>query len=255
MSTSEIIRIRELDINMIHPQTEHMFEEKHDSSRLIIIGKPGTGKSTIIDSLMYEKSHIIPVAEFMSGSEDSNNFYSTRAPPQFIHSKYDEDAFHDFKERQIIAKKHLPNPWAMLVLEDVTDDTSVLKRPIMLEAYKNGRHWKMLMLLSLQYALDILPAIRSTADGIFILREPIAKNRKILYENYASIVPTFDMFNQMMDQLTSDYCALYFHNKTVSNKLEDCVFYYTAKKVPENFKFGCYEYHLSAKNRGQIETN
>ena len=50
------------------------------------------------------------------------------------------------------------------------------------------------------------------------------------------------MFCDIMDQLTDDYTALYIHNSTHSNKLEDCIFYYKAKKIPDDFKFGCPDY-------------
>lgn len=244
MSSPEIIRIRELDVDTIRPYTKDMADPEHYGTRLIVIGKPGSGKTTLIDSLMYQKSHIIPVGLFMSGTEENNHFYASRAPEKFIFSEFNEDAFNDFVERQKTAREHLPNPWALVILDDVTDDPKSLKTPLMQSYFKLGRHWKMFFILSLQYALDVLPSIRTSADGVFILRDPIAKNRKILYENYASIIPSFDMFNQMMDQLTTDYCAIYINNQTTSNKLEDCVFYYTATPVPENFKFGCYEYFM-----------
>ena len=33
--------------------------------------------------------------------------------------------------------------------------------------------------------------------------------------------PTFEMFAQVMDQCTEDYCCLVIHNNAKSNKLED----------------------------------
>jgi hypothetical protein len=45
-----------------------------------------------------------------------------------------------------------------------------------------------------------------------------------------------------MDQITNDYTALYIHNNTASNNLEDCVFWYKAKPVPDSFKFGSQDY-------------
>jgi hypothetical protein len=107
----------------------------------------------------------------------------------------------------------------------------------------------MLFILSLQYALDIRPAIRTNVDGTFILREHSLKVRKTLWENYASIFPDFDQFCQVMDQLTTDYTALYIHNATQSNKIEDCVFWYRAKPVPENFRVGCQDYWEFHKER------
>jgi hypothetical protein len=107
----------------------------------------------------------------------------------------------------------------------------------------------MLYILSMQYCSDILPAIRTNVDGVFILREPILRNRKILYENYASIIPDFHIFCSILDQITDDNTALFIHNASKSNNWQDCVFWYKASKVPEGFVFGCPEYKSFHESR------
>jgi uncharacterized membrane-anchored protein YhcB (DUF1043 family) len=86
--------------------------------------------------------------------------------------------------------------------------------------------------------MDIKPVIRTNVDGVFILRETNLRNRKLLWENYAGVIPDFSMFCSILDQVTSDYTALYIHNATTSNKLEDCLFWYRAKEVPPDFRLG-----------------
>ena len=66
----------------------------------------------------------------------------------------------------------------------------------------------------------------------------VSKNRKSLWENYAGIIPDFQMFCDIMDQITDDYTALYVHNATNSNKLEDCIFWYKARPVPPDLSSG-----------------
>ena len=79
--------------------------------------------------------------------------------------------------------------------------------------------------MSLQYALDIKPAIRTNIDTTFILRESNLRNRRSLYENYAGVIPSFNDFCSILDEVTQDYTALVIHNATTSNELEDCVFF------------------------------
>ena len=107
----------------------------------------------------------------------------------------------------------------------------------------------MFFILSLQYSLDIKPAIRTNIDTTFILRESNLRNRRSLYENYAGVIPTFQDFCQLLDEVTQDYTALVIHNATTSNKLEDCVFYYKAPLVPEDFKFGSKDFWKFHNNR------
>ena len=202
-----------------------------------------TGKTTLITSLLYAKKHIFPVGMVMSGTEDSNGHYRKIFPSTFVYNKLNENQVENFVKRQKIAKKHLPNPWGVLLLDDCTDDPKLFNKPLFQGLYKNGRHWKMWYILSLQYCMDIKPVIRTNIDGTFILREPSLKNRRALWENYAGIIPDFSSFCEIMDQITDDYTALYIHNATQSNRLEDCVFWYKApKNMPNGFKMGCSDF-------------
>ena len=89
----------------------------------------------------------------------------------------------------------------------------------------------------MQYALGIPPNLRTNVDFVFILRENYVSNRKRLYEHYAGMFPTFEMFCQVMDQCTENYECLVINNNAKSNKLEDQVFWYKAE--PHNsFQIG-----------------
>lgn len=202
-----------------------------------------TGKSSLIASLLYAKKHIFPVALAFSGSEDSNGFYNKLLPGSFVFNEYNEDQIKSFVRRQKIAKAHLPNPWAVILLDDCTDDPKIFNTPLQHGMFKRGRHFSMLYIISLQYALDIKPVIRINIDGTFILREPNLKIRRVLYENYAGCVPDFNLFCELMDKLTDEWSALYVHNQSSSTNWEDNIYWYKADLIDPNWKFGSKDYH------------
>lgn len=238
------IEINELNLDDISPnESTYMLNGRDDpgGSKIIVIGKPKTGKTTLICSLLYHKRNIIPTGIVVCGTEDSSGTYNRIFPSSFIYNKYDESIMEKFIIRQKTAKKYIENPWAVCLLDDCTDNPGIFRKTIQQGFFKNGRHWKMLYIVSLQYCMDILPVIRSTVDGVFILREASVRIRKSLYENYASIIPDFLLFCELMDKLTDDYTAIFIKNLTNTNKWQECVFWYKAKPCPDDFKFGCPE--------------
>lgn len=105
----------------------------------------------------------------------------------------------------------------------------------------------------MQYPLGIQPNLRTNVDYVFILREPYLTNRKRIWENYASMFPTFEAFNSVMDQTTENYECLVINNNAKSNKLNDCVFWYKAENRPNNFKLGSKEFWELSKNLGDSD--
>ena len=248
MSSTTIVK--ELDLDMVVPNRESIKTDK-GGTKICIIGKPGTGKSVLIKDLIYSKKDIIPVGTVISGSEDSNKFYETFFPKLFIYEKYNKSIIERFIERQKIAKEKFGdtwNPWSLLVMDDCMDDVRIFNDPIMIGLFKNSRHWSMMSIFACQYVFDFKPVIRSNIDSTFIFREPNAITREKIWKNFASIIPTFKLFNQLMDEITSDYTCLYIDNFTTSNNWQDCVYYYRAKKRPD-FVFGCSDYWKFAETR------
>jgi hypothetical protein len=139
-SDSVLEEIPELDLELISPNTHSYMKPEQGGHKLVVIGKPGTGKTTLIADILYSKKHLIPVGQVFSGTEDSNGFYRQMFPSTFVFNKYDEDSIKKFIARQKIAKQHLENPWSVLLIDDCTDEPAVFRKPLQQGLYKRGRH-------------------------------------------------------------------------------------------------------------------
>jgi hypothetical protein len=215
--------------------------EIDDDKVVVLIGKRDTGKSFLCRDLLYHKQHI-PVGQVISGTEAANSFYSSIVPKLFIHGEFKKEIIANILKRQklmIEQIKQNPNmdPRAFLILDDCLYDQTWVKDINIRSLFMNGRHYKILFILTMQFALGIPPNLRTNIDYVFILRENIYNNRKRIYEHYAGMFPTFEMFCQVMDQCTENYECLVVNNNSKSNRLQDQVFWYKAEAHPD-FKIG-----------------
>ena len=224
---------------------------------IVLIGRRDTGKSFLVRDLLFYQQDI-PIGTVISGTEAGNGFYSAHVPKLFIHEEYNTAIIENIlkrqkqvlkqvkKEEQTFKKSNI-DPRAFVILDDCLYDNTWAKDKLMRLLFMNGRHWKIMLVITMQYPLGIPPNLRTNIDYVFILREPYITNRKRIYENYAGMFPTFESFCQVMDQCTENYECLVINNNAKSNKLQDLIFWYKAEPHP-NFKLGSKEFWELSKD-------
>jgi len=218
---------------------------------IVLIGRRDTGKSFLVRDLLYYHQDI-PIGTVISGTEAGNGFYSTMVPKLFIHDEYNTAIIENILKRQKLVIKQIKkekdaygrssiDPRAFVILDDCLYDNSWAREKLMRLLFMNGRHWKIMLVITMQYPLGVPPNLRTNIDYTFILREPYINNRKRIYENYAGMFPTFESFCQVMDQCTENYECLVISNNCKSNKLDDQIFWYKAESHRE-FKLGAQQF-------------
>jgi hypothetical protein len=218
---------------------------------VVFIGKRETGKSFLVRDLLYYQQDI-PIGTVISATESANQFYGNIIPSLFIHDEYESNIIINVLKRQKLVIKELKkqfhekgvtniDPRSFLILDDCLADSTWTKDKNVRALFMNGRHYKMLFVITMQYCMGIPPNLRTNVDYIFILRENIIANRKRLYDQYAGMFPTFEIFCQVMDQCTENFECLVVNNNAKTNKLEDQVFWYKAD-THKDFKVGAAEF-------------
>ena len=246
-----------LQINKFNPK---VIEERRVSgagpATIVFVGKRGTGKSTLVADILYYCKKI-PMGVAISATEDGNAYYSKYIPDIFIHSEYKSDVVQSIVNRQkrVISavedktKKDSSND-AFILLDDCMYDKKMIRDPNIRGVFMNGRHWRIMFMLTMQYCMDLPPDLRTNIDFVFILRENIIQNQDKLYKNFFGIFPNIDLFRQVMNSCTEGYDCLVLDNTSKSNKIEDCVFWYCAKP-DRKFQIGSkdlWEYHKKNYN-------
>jgi hypothetical protein len=235
-------QLRKFNMDMI---TERCDIDSRKSPMMVIIGKKDTGKSFLVRDVLFQTQRHFPVGTVISATEAANEFFQTMVPSKFIHDKYRPEIVQNVIKRQATIKDKRNkdktargggsnvDPRAFLILDDcLYDAKSWINEESTRFVFMNGRHIDLMTIITMQYPLGITPNLRTNVDFVFILRENILGNRRRIYENYAGMFPTFEMFCSFMDQCTENYECLVICNNVSSNKLEDQVFWYKASEHP-----------------------
>ena len=218
---------------------------------VVLIGRRDTGKSFLVRDLLYYHQDI-PIGTVISGTEEGNGFYSKLVPKLFIHNEYNTAIIENILKRQRGVLKQVKkemeqfkrstiDPRTFVIMDDCLYDNTWARDKMMRLLFMNGRHWKVMLLITMQYPLGIPPTLRTNIDYVFILREPYIANRKRIYENYAGMFPTLESFCQVMDQCTENFECLVINNNAKSNKIQDQVFWYKAD-AHNDFRLGSKEF-------------
>ena len=249
MTTSSIggsLELKKFDMKKI------VFDPKENKGPVIVmIGRRDTGKSMLVRDLLYFHQDI-PVGAVMSGTEAGNGFYAELVPKLFIHHEYNSVIVENILRRQQVVlkqmKKEVTNynkttidPRTFVILDDCLYDDKWTRDKLMRILFMNGRHWKIMLIITMQYPLGIPPNLRTNVDYVFILRENVGSNRKRIFDNYASMFPTFEAFCSVLDSCTENYECLVIVNNSQSNILKDQIFWYKAEKRGA-FKLGAKQF-------------
>ena len=218
---------------------------------IAIIAKRASGKSFLTRELLFKKRKVGCMVA-ISRTEKLNRFYSNFIPDIYIYSEYNSNILNNIFKRQSLLNennkqnsklgKRIKDDSLMLIMDDCMSSKGTwINDPNILELFFNGRHHHLSFILTMQYSVGIPPEMRSNFDYIFLLAEDIISNRKRLYEHYAGMFPTFDIFQQVFSSITENYGILVINNRIHSRNITDKIFWYKAKEVPE-FKTGMKKY-------------
>lgn len=211
-----------------------------DNATAFFVGKRGGGKTTLVANIMKAKQHL-PYGVVVSATEEANEYWAKHVPARFIHKKYNKG----ITSRAIAMQRALAKsagqdettPMFMLY-DDIMYDRSFPNDEETRELFMNGRHYKIFLMLTAQYCMDLPPALRANIDFVFILQDHIQRNKDRLYQCYAGVFSNYADFLAVLEKYTSGYGCIVIDNTARSNKVDDVVFWYRADKDPGDFRVG-----------------
>ena len=195
-----------------------------NDSTVIIIGKRETGKTYLINDML--KNCAIPIGSVVSSKPE--NSYSKTVPQASIHTEYTPSIFSNMP-KPIISNRPASDR-QFLVVDNSFWNNDWQKDNTFIPCYVNNRAFRLLMIVSMAYAMPIDLKMRGNTDYIFVFRESVADHRRHIYDQYGHMFPTFELFCEALDQCTSGKyeCMVIRNTHPRGLKLENQVFWYRA---------------------------
>jgi hypothetical protein len=213
---------------------------------IVMIAKRRCGKSWIVRDIAYHYRKI-PGGTIISPTDKMNPFYKLFFPDIYIHYDISPTLFQKILARQatMIEKAKIKkkegkkiDPRAILIMDDCLADKGKWEKDQSIrEILMNGRHFRLMYILTMQTPLGIKPDLRLNFDYVFALKELSEINRKKLMDNYCGILAPYPRFVQIFSMCTANHKALVIDNTSSSDDIEDRVFWFKAEN--RKFTFGC----------------
>lgn len=205
---------------------------------VLLIGKRGSGKTTLMKDIMYHMRDKLEFGIAMSPTEDTTASLSSFIPPTCIYNTYSNVVLETLLETQRKQIKKGSQKNVFLLLDDCMYDKKIMAGTSTRELFMNGRHRKVFFMNSVQYMMDMPAALRSQVDYVFALKENIISSREKLWKYFFGMFQDFRDFNKVMNSCTQGYECIVVDNTVRSNDLSDCIYWYQANVSLPPFRMG-----------------
>jgi hypothetical protein len=212
---------------------------KRDGRIIMIIGRRGSGKSSLIEWLMHELHTRYDFALGMAPTRSSIEMLERHMPFSMVHDDgFAEDAFKKLIgiANSLANKGKLKN--GLLVMDDCNSSKEAFRGKDMRNAFFNGRQYGLTIVWGVHWCMDLLPDLRAQVDYVIVLKDSNRKNKERLYNNFFGMFDKFDDFQRVMDSCTANKECLVLDNTVPEQNPANCLYWYKAKLNPPPFHIG-----------------
>lgn len=221
---------------------------------VVAVGKRRTGKTWVFRNIMYLLKDKLPAGIVISQTDELNKFWRQYVPKQFIFNKYDPEILQAVFRRQkkilndvnkTDEEKDAEAPFFIL-LDDVISDQRLKYDEALMELFVAGRHYRLFILITTQYAKAITPTLRGNTDYCFMMKCLQQRQLEALWEDFGSFL-TKDAFAHILNAYTEDNEVLVINTCPDTEVDPISMMGWWKAEDPGEFKMGSEEYWRSAE--------
>lgn len=163
-----------------------------DDFTVLLIGRRRSGKTWIARWIMYHLRHRFPCGVVITGTK-LNHFWQKHIPVEFIHDIEDMDlVLRSVFKRQEYVLEHPElgiDPRMFVILDDILSEKYKVRfSKALAQAFTDGRHHKLFILVTSQDPKGIPPDLRENADLCVVFRQYQKSRKKSCSEEYLDYI-------------------------------------------------------------------
>lgn len=200
------------------------------NSVLCIIGRRGSGKSSIVFSLLYYMRKMFDVVFAFCPTVDVARKFQKILPDCFVWNETQSEESLDTTLRtftEILNQGKTRR--GLIVGDDCAFDGKFFKSIPVRELAYNGRNCNLSWMITCQGNVDLPPQIRGQIDYVLLARENINTTIESLYKRYAGIFDSQEHFKRVLKRVTQNYTALVIDQTKTTSDISKCVFFFRSK--------------------------
>lgn len=214
------------------------------NSFITIIGKRGTGKTTILNNYCYENYKRIRLPVLISATADIKKDFYGIIPELFIHNEYNPDIIKYFLKDQMEVTEKIEKgecsknikKLGLFIMDDILGTEPCWKKDQSFQSIVfNGRNFNITNIISVQNPLAIPPNFRGNVDYVILSPITTEKGKKYIFDYiWDQSFGDYDHFKSYLDIITKQkFHYMLLDNKHTPSKIEDYVYY--VKTTPTHY--------------------
>jgi hypothetical protein len=221
---------------------------------VVAIGKRRTGKSWAFRHILHSLKEHFNAGICISQTDELNGFWRQYMPAKYIFPRFHPEILLAVFARQksilndnrLTEEEREKEARFFIILDDVISDTSIRYDETIAELFVAGRHYKLFVIITTQYAKAITPTLRSNADYVFMLHNKQEGQREALWRDFADFM-TKEGFCTLLDAYTEDNEILVVDTSEPTSKPWEVLHWFKADD-PGAFQLGNLEYWESVNS-------
>jgi hypothetical protein len=229
---TEFMDLGEFDPSTIDPE-----------SKIFVVGQSGSGKTAIMQDILYHMRNKLEICLAFCPSRDSNLEYRRHLPKSLVYDNWSLDHLDRITKTQLMLAK-LPkrrdgstrNRRFGIIIDDCLYDKKQFMGPSMKYLLMNGRHEKFFTMICAQYVVDLPKDLRSQINLAIVFPEAQEGLREAMRINLLGIFKDDEQL-QAAFKVLERYEALVFDIKAYRER-RPCMFVYKARYPLPHFLVG-----------------